>query len=86
MLKLAEVKKANRDAHEAAERLIANAEDERQRTDAVSQQVFMLSPTVHPCGSEFLRGHNENQDPKNPRKLTGRVFRSCKTCSTKRFI
>jgi hypothetical protein len=53
MLKLAEVKKANRDAHEAAERLIANAEDERQRTDAVSQQVFLISSTPTQYGQEL---------------------------------
>ena len=39
VLKMAEVRKANRDAHEAADRLITAAEAERHETDIVSQQV-----------------------------------------------
>eukprot|EP00960_Hanusia_phi_P042425 755490-Hanusia_phi.AAC.5 len=36
---MAEVRKANRDAHEAADRMLSAAEAERNKTDQVSQQV-----------------------------------------------
>jgi len=39
VVKMAEVRKVNRNAHEAADRLIAAAEAERCETDIVSQQV-----------------------------------------------
>jgi hypothetical protein len=40
VLKMAEVRRANRDAHEAADRLVTAAEAERHATDVVSQQVL----------------------------------------------
>ena len=42
VLKMAEVRKANRDAHEAADESITAAEAERHETDIVSQQVCCL--------------------------------------------
>ena len=42
VLKMAEVRKANRDAHEAADGSITAAEAERHETDIVSQQVCCL--------------------------------------------
>ena len=42
VVKMAEVRKVNRDAHEAADRLLAAAEAERAETDIISQQLQNL--------------------------------------------
>jgi hypothetical protein len=85
MIKLAEVKKANRDAHEAAERLIANAEDERQRTDAVSQQVFLLRPRLFHSRLLYDSAHTiVGISLEHP--FIGLSSCSCRTCSTRRSI
>ena len=42
VVKIAEVRKVNRDAHEAADRLLAAAEAERANTDIISQQLQNL--------------------------------------------
>jgi len=65
VVKMAEVRKVNRNAHEAADRLIAAAEAERSETDIVSQQVCLPGscqgvpfPAMRECDSalEQLRG------------------------------
>lgn len=48
VVKMAEVRKVNRNAHEAADRLIAAAEAERSETDIVSQQVYKPGWVVLP--------------------------------------
>ena len=51
VVKMAEVRKANRDAHEAADSMLCAAEAERNKTDQVSQQVRSCCMSGRVCSS-----------------------------------